>query len=311
MESVELFHTENSSMYSFRHCSQKDLQKDGKSIISHTHLPSFRHDIYYNENVKLDWIKGTDINQATEVYAPASAIFFNQQPAFHIPTTNGLASGNHIIEASIHAVYELLERDAGSRLSVNGKIDLKRRAKVIDISTIKDPVLTDFTDRMVHGGDLRLIWVKSAINVHTFWAVLLNPVAMSSLTSLNIGWGTHRDPQIAASRAITEAAQSRLTAIHGAREDIIAQAGYHNKNVRKSSAYTFFKRLQADATWSDIPNYSRLNTGNLIDEWNFLVNEMKESGVKDLYQFDLTLDRIEIPVVKIISPQLSFNQKMF
>ena len=42
---------------------------------------------------------------------------------------------------------------------------------------------------------------------------------------LNLGLGTHLDPEVAAIKALLEVAQCRLTLIHGAREDTIMAVG--------------------------------------------------------------------------------------
>ena len=68
-----------------------------------------------------------------------------------------------------------------------------------------------------------LLWLKSAVPLHTFWAVLLNRHGLVTTSTVNVGFGTHVDKRVAAARALTEAAQSRLTFIHGAREDLFAK----------------------------------------------------------------------------------------
>lgn len=310
MESIELFHAEDSQPFELTFDSAQALETEN-DLVDHSMIQSFRGDVYYAKSMKMHWFKGVNALSQQPIYIPASAIFFNQQPAVHRPTTNGLASGNHLTEASIHALYELIERDAGSRLSSSGKINIANAGEVIDISSVTSQEIKHLVDLMGLTSKVVLCFVRSAIDVYTFWAILLNKGSLSALTTLNIGWGTHRNKDIAASRALTEAAQSRLTSIHGAREDIVAQAGYNNSNVRDSAAFRFFDQLKTTCDWNNLPEYTQASTTNLMEEWIFLLTALKAKGHSDIYQFDLTRKDIEIPVVKLIVPSLNFNEKMF
>lgn len=310
MESIELFHAENSQHHPLLFQSASEFGPE-EELVEHSCIQSFRSDVFYSNRMKMHWYRGVNVIRKKDAWIPASAVFFDQQPAVHRPTTNGLASGNHLIEASIHALYELIERDAGSRLSVNGKINISRAGGVVDPDSVTDEQISSFIDRMASRSKLVMCFVGSAIDVYTFWAVLLNPSSMSALTTLNIGWGTHRNKEIAASRALTEAAQSRLTSIHGAREDIIAKAGYRNSNVRDSAAYRFFDQLTPTLKWPNLPDYPKATTNNLAEDWQYLLSELEKHGHRDIYQFDLTRADIGIPVAKMVVPSLNFNQKMF
>jgi ribosomal protein S12 methylthiotransferase accessory factor len=153
--------------------------------------------------------------------------------------------------------------------------------------------------------------VKSAIDVSTFWALLLNKSGMSALTMLNSGWGTHANPEIALSRAITEAAQSRLTYIHGAREDIIVQAGYHHKNAQDTKAFKYFSSLEPQTDWQDLDGIGEAPDSDLESAWDKLIRKLDAAGYHDIYRVDLTRPDLDIPVVKILVPGMTFNQKLY
>ena len=310
MEGVELFHVENSEPYCFKYQTAEDFPNN-ETVLKHRQLPSFLERVYFSDQLKMNWCGVLNVLTGEKSWLPASAIFFDQQYTAHQATTNGLASGNHVIEASLHAIYELIERDTASRISVNGKIELKESVDIIDLESVDNSQVSDQLEKMGGNSKVLLIYIKSPLNVYTFWSVLLNRSAMNSLSGLNIGWGTHRDKSIAASRAITEAAQSRLTSIHGAREDVITKAGYNNSQVHKSSAYKFMDNLQATKNWSDLPSHPQSRENNLFEDWSYLLSELTRCGYKDIYQCDLTRSDINIPVVKMIIPGLKFNQKLF
>ena len=310
MESVELFHVENSEPYKLQYKAAVEFSEN-ELILDHRSLPSFSNAVYYTDKLKINWCNALNVTSGETVWIPASTIFFDQQQSIHRATTNGLASGNHLIEASLHALYELIERDSASRISVNGLIKLKGKTEVVDIASVEDPIVSNQLKKMGADSKVLLIYIKSPINVYTFWSVLLNRSAMNSLSSLNIGWGCHRDKSVAASRAITEAAQSRLTSIHGAREDIMVKAGYQNSNIHKSQAYVFMDSLEPTIKWAKLPKHQQSTSNNLSEDWSYLLSELTRCGYKDIYQFDLTRSDIDIPVVKMLVPNLKFNQKLF
>ena len=80
---------------------------------------------------------------AARVQVPASAVFFHRRPHLHVTTTNGLASGNHTIEASLHALYEVIERNAAAELLGHKRIPIHEKCRVLALDSIDDPDLRD------------------------------------------------------------------------------------------------------------------------------------------------------------------------
>ncbi|MGW4799681.1 YcaO-like family protein [Nonomuraea sp. NPDC004297] len=123
------------------------------------------------------------------------------------PSTNGLAGGNTLDEALLHGLLEVVERDvlaAGHERvlldpgSVGGYPgELVKRFREAGISLRVEEL----------GNPYRLPCFKVLILSHDY------PVVFR-------GSGCHPDSDVALSRALTEAAQSRLTAIAGARDDL-------------------------------------------------------------------------------------------
>ena len=127
--------------------------------------------------------------------------------------TNGVASGNSLDEATLHGLLEVLERDALS-------LEQARRAsrRVRDDSL--PPHFIEMADAWQRRG-VRLVvrHVPSDTGLPCFKAWLIEPES----TDINLcsGSGLHLDREIALTRAICEAAQSRLSTLHGGRDDIV------------------------------------------------------------------------------------------
>lgn len=127
----------------------------------------------------------------------------------------------HYIEATLHGIYEVVERDAVSTLNVDGQLYMTpQTCHFIDLETVSDKLVKNLHCMLSEAEiKLLLIWVKSPIPVHTFMAVFLDQRSFSHSSLVNVGYGSHLSLSVAATRAITEAAQSRSTFIHGSRQD--------------------------------------------------------------------------------------------
>jgi ribosomal protein S12 methylthiotransferase accessory factor len=312
MEAIELFHAENPFHNKLRQTHAEELRDNGESVLNPNELWGF-HNGYYSERFVMDWTAGENLHSGLTTWVPASAVYFYRSPSLYNTATNGLASGNHIDEATLHSLYELIERDAMSRLFEDGKLHLREKALVIDPRTIDFPELSLILERVeADRTKVVLLRLNSVIPVHTFWAIFLSREALSSLTMFNVGWGTHTDKGIAAARALTEAAQSRLAAIHGAREDILSKPAYNTTQVQDSPAYRFFDSLSPNTSWSDIDTtFNVKEATDLHKAVNRITNQLVSRGLGPIIRFDLTHPDKNIPVVKIITPRLQFNRRLF
>jgi len=310
MEAIELHHAENPLPARLRLASAADLVGEGATVLAPSALPGAagRYDA---PDFRHEWICGEALDDATPAWAPASLACFARTPAPLVTDTNGLASGNHVLEASLHALYELLERDALAQVSDDGRLRIRERCRVIDPAGIPDPALRAVVAR-IESNDTRvvLMWVPSRIPVHTFWVVLLNRRAGAAVSTLNIGAGCHHDPVVAAARAVTEAAQARLTFIHGAREDRGRKPVDTAQAVHASPAYRYFERLQANAAWRDLPKAALHDeTRDLRSVHDWAVGALRRAGQR-AWRFDLSRDDIGIAVVKVAAPGLAFNPRL-
>jgi ribosomal protein S12 methylthiotransferase accessory factor len=139
--------------------------------------------------------------------------------------TNGVASGNSLDEATLHGLLEVLERDA---LSLEQARHTSRR--VHDDSL--PPHFIEMAEAWLRRG-VRLVVrnIPSDTGLPCFKAWLIEPES----TDINLcsGSGLHLDREIALTRAICEAAQSRLSTLHGGRDDIV---GFYDKYTQVGPA---------------------------------------------------------------------------
>jgi len=171
----------------------------------------------YHPGAKLDWMVATTLLSGRRTWVPWAAVVVNVAvhdcwgpPMFRMDT-NGLASGNSYDEATLHGLYEIMERHS---LATAASGVTMFEVPTSDVADSDSAQLVE----MVHqaGSELRIARIDTWEGFYCFSVELTS--AMTEIPF--IGHGLHHDPNVALSRAITEAAQSRLTAISGAREDL-------------------------------------------------------------------------------------------
>ncbi len=254
------------------------------------------------EEIELDWIRATNANDDKEYWVPANAVYhpYNLENGVSLfkSNTNGLASGNKIEEAVFHGIMEVIERDAWSIF------EAKREVKPeVNCDETENPIIRGLLNKFKDAGiDVKLVDLTSDIRATTIAAVS-DDVVLRDPALLTLGVGTHLDPEIAVIRALTEVAQSRATQIHGAREDttraiFMRKAGYERmKRINKH----WFGESQDTVDLADIKNRAGKSFKKDIET---SLRLLKERGFKMVLYVDLTRPEIQIPVVRVIIPEL-------
>jgi ribosomal protein S12 methylthiotransferase accessory factor len=241
---------------------------------------------------------------------PASLVFvpFAERPSFFSQSSNGLAAGNTHSEALLHAILELIERDTLSFARVTRMERL--------VSAIRDPDFNEIELRVRNAGlKMYVTECRNAFDLPMFICYLFDP-GVAGTVSVARGQGLHFDRGIALFRAVTEAIQSRLTNIHGGRDDIVRRfvayggaAGLQElQECRKLEA-----RLASDS--GDVP-FERVPTHDLhgtVDEnLDSLVELVLREGFRNIFCCDLSDSAVpELKVVKVVIPGLEFYSRDF
>jgi ribosomal protein S12 methylthiotransferase accessory factor len=298
MEAVEHWHAEYGE-WEFCGASAADLGRRGIAHVPPAELPDYEERVHLTDRRVIDWVRGESLVDGAPVLLPACAAYLIEPMFMHF-STNGLASGNHRVEATLHALYEVIERDAVSRLRRGGMSLPRGESRIVDLRTVPDGPVAQLRDQLVHAAvQLVLIRVEGIAPVSTFWAVLLDPASPFACSYVNMGQGSHLSPTVAAVRAITEAAQSRLTFIHGSREDLWEESyTFKDAHVR---LYAFFERQRGDLRWDAIADRA---SHDLLQDLETVVSALQSAGYTRLYRIELTSRRFDIPVVKVLVPGL-------
>ncbi|GFO96877.1 methanogenesis marker protein 1 [groundwater metagenome] len=248
------------------------------------------------EFTSLEWVMGHDIMDDIEVFVPANAVFHPYDPRNGVKlfrsNTNGLASGNTIEEAVLHGLLEVIERDA---LSIAEYTRNPGREIVLSVS---DGVNYELNARMEEAGIKVKLWLLgSDVDVPTVVAALDDTV-LHDPALLVMGAGSHLSPEIAVTRALTEAAQSRVVQIHGAREDtdreqVVRTFGYDHMKKLNRYWYEDLETVRMDELKDASSDTPAANISTVLERLD---------GIAD-GAIIVNLSRgVEVPVIRAIIP---------
>jgi ribosomal protein S12 methylthiotransferase accessory factor len=219
-------------------------------------------------------------------------------------SSNGLASGNHILEAIEHGLCEVIERDAHALDWARG-VTRSLQAKV-DVETIVEPSLKALLAACSAADvDVAIFEMDSDIDVPTFRVGLVDrqDVASWRRLGMQLGCGTHLSPVVALSRAITEAAQARLTVIAGSRDDNPPAAYAASQEVRATQSFRSME-FAAPAARPFRTATQLQETETFEDDLEVLLQAIRSVGAERVIVVDLTKPHMGIPVVKVVVPGL-------
>ncbi|PZM15547.1 YcaO-like family protein [Rhizobium tubonense] len=253
------------------------------------------------DDVNLDWVRGFDILNNRPVWVPFDAVVLDRTRlnSRYWQSSDGLASGNTETEAILHGLLERIERDAYVLWSV-APAGIRERL-CVNAWSFSDPVIDNLTTKIEEAGlQLKLFDITSDIGIPSYSTFLAARDILERPTprfhDATVGHGTHPDPCRAVIRAITEAAQSRLTYISGARDDV-----FHQTYTRPLPPETLalFKASAHDAQLRTGPRFQ-----GLLQLLAFVSDRLAACGIRSAISVPLAGDDVPFSVVKMLVPDL-------
>lgn len=305
MESIESYHAERITL-PLKYASHEELRWTHRTV-DVSRLPRLATGAFTPHTAML-WIEGEDLIAGGPKWVPFEMVHLN----FTLPLppgsgsflagSNGLASGNSPTEATGHAITELVERDAATLWRLRGA-EAQDDTR-IEPDTVADPVCRSLLDRFDSAGvDVGLWDITSDIGLP---AVLCRIVTREDSPQHSIrpalGMGCHVAREVALSRALTEAAQSRLTFIAGARDDM-PRAEYE-RHLDPTHHARWKQRIVASRGRRDFNTVPTFSGRTIEDDVTFQIDRLKAAGIEELVVVDLTKPEFGIPVVRAVIPGL-------
>ena len=274
------------------------------------HVPMVRK---YSERLMLEWVLGFDLMTRRPTFAPLNCVVAPYNPesglSLFYTSTNGLASGNSRTEAVCHALCEVIERDATSlamaRADVRSAVAAIHAELGFDTALSAEPApsislrgLPRRAGALVRklqgaGLEVHLQNLTSTIGIPTIGCTVVDPQG-PAVFNTHAGCGTHPDARIALTRALTEAAQSRLTGIQGGREDLpdfVPPPGAPPVETQRRGRPI------------DFDDIASCQHPSVNDDVEFIIERMRQSGFDQIVAVDITRAEVGIPVVRVIVPR--------
>ncbi len=247
------------------------------------------------------WVEGTELISGTAVMVPAGEVFCPPAdgPLLGPPgrrwTSNGLGAGTGRERALLHAVQEVLERNQLALALPEGWTEqfvaeagigeryLQRQAPRVHALVLQ---------LRVAGFDPYLFQIRSPDHdpgIPVAAALLFDreqgPVPMAA------GYACRLEPEAALAAALLEAAQSRLTDIHGAREDL--------DSMDRADVAALSQMCRAhpgrSPSWNPVPPKQ-------------LLRRLKSHGLHTLVSVELESPMPGLFIRKVVSPQLVVSE---
>lgn len=247
------------------------------------------------------WVVGTDLFTGDSVWVPEPVVSMDfTGHCADVPVarnSNGLASGATRDQAVLHAVCEVLERDAEWRWRTS---EHSGRVALDSIGAPSWPALSRMLDEA--GLQLALWDVTPAAGIPVFGAVIVPSAdnVMWRPVGVHDGFACHPDPWRAAESAICEALQKRLTYIAGSRDDLSRE-----ELLRASDAgltKTVRDELSSEPAEVDHGSLQSLATGSFAGDLETVLRHLKKAGCEQAVVIDLTVEAYGVPVVKVVIP---------
>jgi len=303
MEAVESYHAERIE-HPLKFGSFNDLAANHRlADVARLARINGRH---FHQDLPLFWIEGFDLVTGETVWLPYETVHSNYTiPAItdsgcFVASTNGLASGNHIFEATAHGIGEVVERDANTLWNL---LPEKSRADTrLDMSTIDDELCLGVIEKL-RNADMSIgVWdITSDTGIPSFYCLIIDE--QREIAHSGAGAGCHPSREIALLRALTEAIQVRTNYITGARDDL-EQAEYTQAGI--ADKLNWAKKLvnRRDGAVVDFQKITSQTFDTLKQDVDWMVEQLKAVGITQVISVNLTRAEFEIPVVRIVIPGL-------
>ena len=304
MEAIESFHAER-IVRPLKHATYNDL-RFSHPLVDVRRLPRLSISTFH-DNQRLLWTEGYDLLAEQPAWVPYEMVHTD----FTLPlppgsgafvmSSNGMASGNHPLEAICHGICEVVERDA---------ITLFRRTpaaaqKLLDLETVDSSACQDLFERLRRADIALGVWdATSDVGLPCFLCSIVDRVDDPFRPMYaNQGMGCHPAREIALLRAVTEAAQSRLTFITGSRDDADRERYLHVRSPGFVSRWRT-RILSSEARrahYHSVPDFCH---DRLDEDVAVACQKLAAAGIEEVVAVDLTRNEFEIPVVRVIIPGL-------
>ena len=277
--------------------SEDELTEESRAFVRSASLPRRRNHLLTSRR-RTHWTSGWDIVKHQSVLVPSLAVCVphDMRGVWGGPlmSTNGLASGNSLLEAVCSGLLEVIERDASATHLPS--------SRPLNVESLTNDLMMELVARIERAGlTLELEDITSDTEVPVVTAVL-HDHDNSSAGSFH-GYGASLNSDVAVIRAITEAAQARTLIIAGSRDDIFGME--RQAAVRIAS----LNRAPLPSVSTSLIEYQSRDesTPSFEGDMHALLAKIQHLGFDRVIVIRHTTDSDPLQVVRVIVPGMRNN----
>jgi ribosomal protein S12 methylthiotransferase accessory factor len=212
-----------------------------------------------------------------------------------------------LLEAVMHGACEVIERDATTLWMLGDDAD--KSATRVNPDSVDDALCRSVLERYERANLITAIWdITSDVGIPAFRCTIMDrgPDPFRPLYPAT-GTGCHTTREVALLRALTEAAQGRLTVIAGSRDDIprTDYALARNAEVLQRLR-TALVTEPAERRFADVPTSVH---ASFEDDVAWILERLRHVSIASLIVVDLSIAGLGIAVVRVVIPGLE-QQRM-
>jgi ribosomal protein S12 methylthiotransferase accessory factor len=302
MEATELHHAERIEL-PLKLGSARDLAR-GHRLVDLDALPRLSESRFHAD-LPILWIEGRNLLTEAPIWLPYEIVHTNY--TLPLPTgsgcfpasSNGLASGNHALEAINHGIAEVVERDS---TAVWNHLDQASRGRTrIDLATVDDDDCAQVLERLERAGFEVAAWdTTTEVGIASFYCLIVDLRHESAHSGA--GAGAHPARPVALLRALTEAIQVRTTYIAGSRDDLRPEEFTPPAIEQKlRRARMLMSQGGAPRRFRDVPTYE---SATCAEDLAWMLERLRAVGIAEVVAVDLTRGEVGVPVVRVVIPGL-------
>lgn len=301
MEAVESYHAERIHL-PLKFGSVEDLRASHR-LVDIDRVPRVAAS-RFRPNFPLLWIEGQDLIAEAPVWLPFELVHTNY--TLPLPagsgcfpaSTNGLASGNHFLEAVCHGLTEVIERDATAVWNQSGR--LFRDHTRIALDSVEDPDCRAVLEKLHRAGLTVAAWETTTdLGIPSFDCMIADGRMEGHL---GVGAGCHPSRSIALARALTEAVQVRTTYITGARDDLPPEQ--YTDSGRMEKARRAERLMAPNGPGRPFADGPSRDCETFEEDLTWMQGRLQANGIDQVVVVDLTRPEFRIPVVRVVVPGL-------
>ena len=302
MEAIELYHAERIEL-PLKLGSARELARAHR-LIDLDALPRLAGSSFHPD-LPILWIEGRNLLTDLPAWLPYEVV--HTRYTLPLPSgsgcfpasSNGLASGNHVLEAINHGIAEVVERDS---TTLWNHLDKAARARTrIDLSTIDDEDCTLVLAQLERAEFAVAVWdVTTDLGIAAFYCLITDRHREHAHSGA--GAGAHPARAVALLRALTEAIQVRTTYITGSRDDLRPDEFTPPAIAHKlRRARALMSEGVARRHFRDVPTY---DSRTCAEDLAWMLDRLRAVGIREVMAVDLTRPEIGVPVVRVVIPRL-------